>query len=132
MNLPQVLNDPLFDLFWSKYPNKVGKIQAQKAWKKLAPSREDTVQILETLARQKESRMWKEGFGIPHPSTYLNQARFLDEPIVEGEVEMKALAWWATNDLMLAKGKEFGMSPRPGEVWQDFKGRLSAKIAEHG
>lgn len=129
MNLPQLLNDPLFDLFWSKYPNKVAKIAALKAWKKLAPTREDTVSILESLEKQKTSRMWQEGIGIPHPSTYLNQARFLDEPIEEDQ--KTKLQWWETNDMMLAKGKELGMSPRPGEAWNDFKSRLSAKIAEN-
>lgn len=128
MNIPNLLNDPLFDLFWSKYPNRVGKIAAQKAWKKLAPTREDTVQILETLEKQKNSRMWQEGIGIPHPSTYLNQARFLDEQIEEEKKPQ--LQWWATNEMMLAKGKELGTSPRPGEAWNDFKSRLSAMVSE--
>ena len=128
MNLPQHINDPLFDLFWSKYPNKVGKIAAQKAWKKLAPNREDLVTILEALEKQKCSRMWQEGIGIPHPSTYLNQARFLDEHI-EDVVKKPELAWWSTNELMLAKGKELGTSPRPGEDWPQFKSRLSAMVS---
>lgn len=127
MNLPQNINDPLFDLFWQKYPNKVGKIAAQKAWKKLAPNRKDTVQILEALEKQKSSRMWQEGFGIPHPSTYLNQARFLDEPIEEDKKPQ--LQWWATNEMMLAKGKELGTEPRPGEDWPQFKSRLSAMVS---
>ena len=127
MNLPTQINDPLFDLFWSKYPNKVAKIAAIKAWKKLAPTREDTVSILDTLEKQKSSRMWQEGIGIPHPSTYLNQARFLDEPIEEDKKPQ--LQWWATNEMMLAKGKELGTAPRPGEDWQSFKSRLSAMVS---
>lgn len=130
MNLPNFLNDPLFDLFWSKYPNKVGKIAAQKAWKKLAPNREDTVSILEALEKQKCSRHWIEGIGIPHPSTYLNQARFLDEPIEENKKAV--LPWWSSNDMMLAKGKELGTAPRPGEDWNQFKSRLSSMVSSNG
>jgi hypothetical protein len=130
MNLPSVLSDPLFDLFWSKYPNKVAKLAAQKAWKKLAPNREDVVSILEKLEKQKSSRMWQEGIGIPYPSTYLNQARFLDEPIEEDK--KSAPQWWTSNDLMLAKGKELGTAPRPGEDWNQFKARLSTMAVSNG
>ena len=128
MNLPQHLTDPLFDLFWAKYPNKVAKAMAIKAWAKLAPNREDLVVILEALEKQKKSKMWSEGFGIPYPATYLNQARFLDEPIEEDKKPQ--LQWWATNEMMLAKGKELGTAPRPGEGWPDFKSRFSAMVYE--
>lgn len=132
MNLPQYLTDPLFDLFWSKYPKngcgKGSKMMAHKAWTKLAPNQEDTVQILEALERQKKSQMWQQGIGIPHAVTYLNQARFLDEPIEEDKKPQ--LQWWATNEMMLAKGKELGTAPRPGEGWNEFKSRLSAMVSE--
>jgi len=134
MNLPSQLNDPLFDLFWSKYPKngcgKGSKIAAQKAWQKLAPNQADTVQILEALEKQKKSRHWEEGIGIPHASTYLNQARFLDEPIEEDK--KAAPQWWTSNELMLEKGKELGTAPRPGEDWQQFRSRLSAMAVSNG
>jgi hypothetical protein len=31
---------------------------------------------------------------------------------------------------MLAKGKELGMAPWGGESWQQFRGRIDAKLAE--
>lgn len=85
MNLPKLPDNPLFARFWKEYPHKVGKQPALKAWNKLSPNEEDLETILKALRRQKESKMWKEGIGIPHPSTYLNQARFMDEPILEQE-----------------------------------------------
>jgi hypothetical protein len=66
-----------FDLFWSEYPNKNGKAQAKKAWNKHNP---DLNVIKSALSWQKESDGWKRGF-IPMASTYINNARWEDEPI---------------------------------------------------
>ena len=41
-----------------------------------------------------------------------------------GHSKAKTLDWWATEQSMLAKGKEYGLSPRPGEAWPQFKGRV--------
>lgn len=92
MNLPQLPENPLFSTFWKEYPHKVGKQAAIKAWNKLAPNEDDLETILKALRRQKQSKMWQEGIGIPHPSTYLNQARFMDEPIPEPEKKMVPIA----------------------------------------
>jgi hypothetical protein len=44
--------------------------------------------------------------------------------------EEKAPPWWSSNDLMIAKGATLGMSPRPGEDWPQFRGRINAKLAD--
>ena len=64
-----------FETFWQHYPVKVGKLKAQQVWQKTNPNLET---VLTTLAWQKTSRQWQAGF-VPHPSTYLNQGRWLDE-----------------------------------------------------
>lgn len=61
--------------FWQAYPLKVGKEAAWKAWKKQRPP---LPQVMSALAWQRTSRKWKDGF-IPHPATYLNEHRWLDE-----------------------------------------------------
>lgn len=33
-------------------------------------------------------------------------------------------AWWSSESAMLAKGAELGLSPRPGEGWGEFRGRV--------
>jgi uncharacterized protein YdaU (DUF1376 family) len=38
--------------------------------------------------------------------------------------------WWSSESAMLAKGKELGMAPWGGESWQQFRGRIDAKLAE--
>lgn len=70
-----------FDRFWQAYPRKVGKLAALKIWQRLSPT-EHTIEIMLTaLQWQKETEQWKKDNGqfIPHPSTWLNQGRWLDE-----------------------------------------------------
>lgn len=68
-----------FDVFWKSYPRKVGKPVAFKAWNKQKP---DLALVLTALAWQRTSEQWARDNGqfIPHPSTYLNQRRWEDEP----------------------------------------------------
>lgn len=65
-----------FEQFWKAYPRKVGKLAAQKAWLKMTP---DLSEVLNALEWQTKQKQWLDGF-IPHPSTYLNQGRWMDEP----------------------------------------------------
>lgn len=70
-----------FEIFWKEYPNKEGKAEAKRAWKKTRPNLQD---VLKTLSWQKQSKKWFEQGGkfIPMGSTYMNQQRYLDEPSV--------------------------------------------------
>lgn len=80
-----LLEDPLFLRFWEAYPRKVGKGAAANAWKKLGNPAEVLEQILSALEWQTKSPDWTKDGGqyVPHPATYLNQARWLDEPPVQ-------------------------------------------------
>ena len=68
-----------FIIFWENYPRKVGKQDAYKSWKKNKPNLTD---ILNALVWQTKTNQWfvENGKYIPHPATYLNQHRWLDEP----------------------------------------------------
>jgi hypothetical protein len=76
----------LFDLFWEMYPRKEGKGAARKSWKKIKEPGLTLEKIETALAWQKKTSQWLEvdekGFHkfIPHPTTYLNQERWMDEP----------------------------------------------------
>lgn len=37
-------------------------------------------------------------------------------------------AWWASEQGIIAKGRELELSPRPGEAMQEFKARVSARV----
>lgn len=67
-----------FEQFWTSYPRRVGKGNALKAWLKLKPPLDA---CLKTLAWQKRSEDWtKDGAKfVPHPTTWLNRAGWLDE-----------------------------------------------------
>lgn len=72
--------EKLFEEFWSCYPKKKGKDAARRSFEK-ALQRTDLRTLLSALEQQKASVDWKKDGGqfIPHPSTWLNQGRWMDE-----------------------------------------------------
>ena len=68
-----------FARFWQAYPKKIGKQAARKAFLR-AEVPLDT--LLSALERQRGDPQWQRENGrfIPHPVTWLNQARWEDEP----------------------------------------------------
>jgi len=74
--------DDGFDRFWAKYPRHVARQAALKAWQKINPSEDLVNTMLEALAWQVRQPGWTKDGGvyIPHGSTWLNQARWEDEP----------------------------------------------------
>lgn len=70
-----------FLTFWNTYPRKTGKGAAWKAWKNA--DRPELEVILNAIRKARQSPEWlkERGAFIPHPSTWLNQARWEDEGI---------------------------------------------------
>ncbi len=68
--------------FWEAYPRKVGKGSARKAYEALGANAELQARIIDAIARQRQSRQWTKDGGqfIPHPTTWLRQGRWDDEP----------------------------------------------------
>ena len=64
--------------FWEYYPVKKAKQKAMDAWDSLKPDKELIDTIAQALVRLRASEDWQRGFGIPHPATFLNQARWTD------------------------------------------------------
>lgn len=79
-----------FETFWKAYPRKVGKDAAEKAWIKKKPNIDE---VLNSLLWQMQTDQWKAESGkfIPHPSTYLNQGRWKDEPppVQEAQINIR-------------------------------------------
>ena len=71
----------MFEEFWKAYPKKVGKGYAYDCFKKIRVSKKLLDTMLEAIAKQKKSDMWKRDKGqyIPNPSTWLNQKRWEDD-----------------------------------------------------
>jgi uncharacterized protein YdaU (DUF1376 family) len=83
INSKKPTSTPLLDdfkIFWERYPKKVGKAAALKAWGKTKP---DITKVLKTLAWQINCDQWKEKNGqfVPYPATWINQGRWDDEPV---------------------------------------------------
>ena len=68
-----------FDEFWKLYPKKVGKAQAEKAWKKLKVDEALFDTMKKAIECQKRSKQWMDKQYIPYPSTWLNGRRWEDE-----------------------------------------------------
>lgn len=69
-------NDCLFDKFWTKYPKKVAKPSAQKAFKRIKVTDSILADMLTAIDTMKTTT--KQEF-IPYPATWLNQKRWEDE-----------------------------------------------------
>lgn len=70
----------LFDQFWEWYPRKVGKDAARKAWDS-ARRRTDQQNIIDGIERFRLDPNLPAKEFIPHPSTWLNEGRWDDEPL---------------------------------------------------
>ena len=77
-----------FDRFWEAYPRKVSKKAALVVWRRINPSGILDAAILAGLAHAKTSPVWRRSLQepgtphIPHASTWLNQERWKDEPVM--------------------------------------------------
>lgn len=71
-----------FAEFWEAYPKKVGKDAAWRSWQRRRPDAELLAVMIAKIQEHKRSEQWVKDAGqyIPHPSTWLNQGRWMDEP----------------------------------------------------
>lgn len=77
-----------FERFWTLYPRKTNRIATVKAWEKLKPDRALCDVMAAAIRAQVQTPQWQEGTRhIPHPSTWLNGARWLDEIEEKGETD---------------------------------------------
>lgn len=67
-----------FGAFWSAYPRKVGKQAAEKAFRS-ALKRTDAATLVEAATAFAQSEKGRAGEFCPHPSTWLNAGRWLDD-----------------------------------------------------
>ncbi len=123
------LNGAFLD-FWSAYPRKIAKADAERAWIKLAPDDAQAQAICAAVAQQKQSEAWKKDRGafIPHPATWLNGKRWTDEIQDAAASPASGPAWWSSDALIEAKGRELGMTPNGGETYAQYKGRIQMRL----
>lgn len=66
-----------FEEFWNAYPEKKGKAEALRAWRRRGLDTEADRIIADVEARKAGDRQWLEGY-IPHGSTYVNGSGWED------------------------------------------------------
>lgn len=113
--------------WYAQYPKRVARALAERAWAKMSErDREAAIASLPTHLRfwtaSGTDRMY-----IPNPATWLNGRRWEDE-LEMPEVAAKLVAWWSTDAGILAKGREVGCLPRPGEDMAAYKSRVAVAI----
>lgn len=84
-----------FEEFWSAYPMKRGKADAERWWKQRKPDRDLLSRMLQAIAdqqREKETRIRLGLFAAqwPHGSTWLQKRRWEDESKTDDELNLEA------------------------------------------
>lgn len=76
----KTMGDEHFDEFWDEYPRKVAKQKCKNKFLRLSVDKFDT--IMAALREQKETDQWQKDDGqyVPHPTTWINQGRWEDDP----------------------------------------------------
>lgn len=77
---PPAPSAPGFDDFYAAYPKKVARGAAEKAWAKAIKSGADPARVVEAARVYAKQRRGQDPKFTAHPATWLNQARYDDEP----------------------------------------------------
>lgn len=99
---------PTFEDFWRLYPRKVSKRAAEKSWKREVLSTPPD-QIIEGLRRQLPFYAIRDQQFIPHPSTWLNNARWEDEVQIPVKTEKKRSILDAARDRFSYSDNDIGV-----------------------
>lgn len=99
-----------FDDFWKAYPKKVGKPAATKAWKAALKRKADPDMLVSVAAAFRERVKGKDPQFICHPSTWLNDERYNDEPQITIE---PAKTYWTPE----APPREVADNPELYAAW---------------
>ena len=118
-----------FQDFYSLYPRKMARKDAERAWNKLTPKQQ--AECLEALPNY--LKYWKiketQKDYIPYPASFLNQERWTDELDLEPNKKPE-LPWYSTEELTTRKAQEVGCPAYGGETWQAWRARISQKIKQ--
>lgn len=114
-----------WEQFWSLYPKRVAKKDAEKAWARMTPEKRfAALHALPVHVRYWEAAGTAKEY-LPHPATWLYSERWTDE--LEMPEAPEQAQWWKTTSGIDAKARQVGIQPRAGEDWHSLKARILAK-----
>lgn len=95
-----------FAEFWSAYPRKKNKGDAEKAWRSLKPDGEMVALILAAVALGKSGNEWQKDGGqfIPYPASWLRARGWEDEVKTESYSDAELGVFSAYNQILAAAG----------------------------
>jgi hypothetical protein len=115
-----------FDEFWSTYPRREAKKDAQKAWSGMTPEQKFAARESIGVHVRYWNAAGRSQQYIPLPATWLRGERWTDE-LEMPEAKDAMGEWWRSTAGIQRKALSVGMTPRPGEDWHQLKARILAK-----
>ena len=118
-----------FQDFYSLYPRKMARKDAERAWNRLTPTqKKECLEALPNYLKYWKIKETQKDY-IPYPATFLNQERWTDEIDLEPNKKPE-LPWYSTEELTNRKAQEVGCPAYGGESWQAWRARISQKIKQ--
>ncbi len=118
-----------FQDFYSLYPRKMARKDAERAWNRLTPTQQkECLKALPNYLKYWKIKETQKDY-IPYPATFLNQERWTDELDLEPNKKPE-LPWYSTEELTTRKAQEVGCPAYGGESWQAWRARISQRIKQ--
>lgn len=116
-----MLIEDKFEEFWRIYPRRIAKANAKKSWDRAVEKMKlDPEAILKGAERYRRDTAGKEEQYIAHAATWLNQQRWLDEPVEKVELAPA-----------VGSGPNYGRLAATARIAQDTRDRLMERTRQH-
>ena len=109
----------MFGEFWRLYPRKIGKLYAMKCYDRAIRNGASHEEIMEGLRAFKEHGLPSDAQFIPHPSTWLNQGRWMDE--YEGAEKTRQVSEAEYRQYLRERGARYADDPKLPEFCGSFR-----------
>lgn len=117
-----------FEQFWNKYPRKIAKGAALKAWLKLTPlDQQLALKAIDDHVKYWELKQTEKEY-ICHASTWLNQWRWMDELDMTPKKEKQDMSWMVTNQGIEQKARELGVLGNGYDTYHTLKNKCLQKM----
>jgi len=117
---PKGDSEQMFDKFWAVYPRKVAKGAARKAWEKITD-----YEVVIAGAERFSLDPNREDTFTPHPATWLNAERWLDDPLPPRRLTVEELK---ERELLLARKRDAEARERTLRALEEEEARKARAV----